>query len=216
MFATLLPHAHLVAIDDDLVVLDVRSDAYLCVPDAAAGWAAEQAGGSDVADSIGARLVAAGLATWTPTAAPSGAARALPSRNLEDIAPPPADWRAAARLVLAVGDLLRLYVRRPFGAILRDARSGRQAVRRPQPDDAELTRLCRQFERLVIWAPVPGKCLVRSFLLLRFLRRSGLDADWVFGVTTWPFAAHCWLQVGDMALDDAAERLSRYTPILAV
>jgi hypothetical protein len=28
--------------------------------------------------------------------------------------------------------------------------------------------------------------------------------------------AHCWLQVGDMALDDDLERLAAYHPILAV
>jgi hypothetical protein len=48
------------------------------------------------------------------------------------------------------------------------------------------------------------------------LRILGFDADWIIGVRTWPFMAHCWLQVGAVALDDDVERLAAYTPILAV
>ena len=57
---------------------------------------------------------------------------------------------------------------------------------------------------------------MRSFVLLRFLQRSGGKATWVFGVRTWPFGAHCWLQLGDVALDDDPARLVGYAPILAV
>ncbi|WP_374571406.1 lasso peptide biosynthesis B2 protein [Phenylobacterium sp. J426] len=65
-------------------------------------------------------------------------------------------------------------------------------------------------------APLPAKCLVRSFALLCFLRRCGHDAAWCFGVSTWPFAAHCWLQVGEVALDDHPDQLAAYTPIHVV
>lgn len=57
---------------------------------------------------------------------------------------------------------------------------------------------------------------MRSYLQLQYLHRLGLDADWVIGVRTWPFMAHCWLQVGAVALDDDVERLIPYTPILVV
>ena len=81
---------------------------------------------------------------------------------------------------------------------------------------AETLRLARVFQRVAVWLPMPRKCLVRSFVLLRFLQRSGLNARWVFGVRTWPFAAHCWLQLEDTVLDDLVERLAAYEPILAV
>ena len=61
-----------------------------------------------------------------------------------------------------------------------------------------------------------GHELRDSCVLLRFLQRSGLDARWVFVVRTWPFAAHCWLQLEDTVLDDMVERLAAYEPILAV
>ena len=72
------------------------------------------------------------------------------------------------------------------------------------------------FARLRPWSPVGGACLKRSYQLLAYLRRLGLDAEWVIGVRAWPFMAHCWLQSGPVALDDDVERLVAYTPILAV
>jgi hypothetical protein len=36
----------------------------------------------------------------------------------------------------------------------------------------------------------------------------------VFGVRTWPFHAHCWLQCDDVVLDDQADRVAAYAPIL--
>ena len=72
------------------------------------------------------------------------------------------------------------------------------------------------FQALMPWAPFPGACLFRSYLLLRFLQRGGDDARWVIGVRTWPFEAHCWLQIDDVALDERCERLVRFQPLLAI
>lgn len=72
------------------------------------------------------------------------------------------------------------------------------------------------FARMLPWLPVRNQCLHRSALLAAFLARRGLAAEWVFGVRTWPFRAHCWLQTGDVCLNDDAERLRSYTPIYVV
>jgi hypothetical protein len=79
-----------------------------------------------------------------------------------------------------------------------------------------MVALVAAFHRWACWTPAPAKCLIRSFMLLRLLRRHGFDARWVFAVRTWPFEAHCWLQAGPVVLDDAVERLTAYHPILAV
>ena len=73
-----------------------------------------------------------------------------------------------------------------------------------------------EWARWIPYAPVRAKCLVRSFLLLRWLVRRGHGAYWVFGVTTWPFRAHCWLQCGAVALDDDVERLAAYSVIMVL
>jgi len=64
------------------------------------------------------------------------------------------------------------------------------------------------------WVPSEGECLQRAFQLRRLLARRGIAVDWVFGVRTWPFGAHCWLQSGDMLVGDRLERVGRYTPIM--
>ena len=66
------------------------------------------------------------------------------------------------------------------------------------------------------WLPLDGVCLFRSGMLAAFLRALGHRPTWVFGVRTWPFQAHCWLQADDVALDDEAERLCAFAPILGV
>ena len=53
-------------------------------------------------------------------------------------------------------------------------------------------------------------------MLRRFLHRRGLDAAWVFGARTWPFAAHCWLQVGDVVINDRIDHVDRFAPVMVV
>jgi len=59
-------------------------------------------------------------------------------------------------------------------------------------------------------------CLFDSLALLLFLRRWGVHPQWVFGVRTGPFAAHCWLQSGSTVLNDTVDNVRSYTPIMAV
>jgi len=61
-----------------------------------------------------------------------------------------------------------------------------------------------------------NECLYDSFALLEYLARHGIYADWVFGVQTRPFAAHCWVQYGDIVFNDTVEHVSGYTPIMVV
>ncbi|MDB5367860.1 MAG: lasso peptide biosynthesis protein [Rhodospirillales bacterium] len=64
--------------------------------------------------------------------------------------------------------------------------------------------------------PADLVCLRDSFMLMNFLLAHGIAADWVFGVRADPFSAHCWVQVGDLAINDDVERTARFTPILVV
>ncbi|WP_395443832.1 lasso peptide biosynthesis B2 protein [Caulobacter sp. UC70_42] len=72
------------------------------------------------------------------------------------------------------------------------------------------------WRRISPWLPLDGACLFRSGMLAAFLGTLGHRTTWVFGVRTWPFQAHCWLQVEDVALDDEAERLCAFKPLLGV
>jgi hypothetical protein len=211
MRAHLAPHAHAVAIDGDLVLLDVRRDAYACLADTGRLTLAPDRRSLEAQDVDAlAPLASAGLLAARPTRV-----RAPPPRPLRGLAPPEtrAAGREALRLGLACADLAGRYAGRPFARVLAAVRPLPAAIDVPDP---EVLRLAAVFRSAVVWAPVDGKCLVRAFLLRRFLERSGRSAAWVFGVRVWPFGAHCWLQSGEVALDDAPERLAPYHPILAV
>ena len=60
------------------------------------------------------------------------------------------------------------------------------------------------------------ECLYDSLALIEFLARYDLYPDWVFGVQTRPFAAHCWVQHSDIVFNDTVEHVSGYTPIMVV
>jgi hypothetical protein len=52
--------------------------------------------------------------------------------------------------------------------------------------------------------------------LSEFLALRDASARWVFGVQFAPFAAHCWLQQGDVVFNDNVEHVRRFTPIMVV
>jgi hypothetical protein len=70
-----------------------------------------------------------------------------------------------------------------------------------------------RLERLRPLVPRSGRCLPYSLLLLHFLKLRGVEADWVFGVRTHPFEAHCWVDVGGVVLNDSLEHVRWFTPI---
>jgi len=86
------------------------------------------------------------------------------------------------------------------------------------PLDAERARkLVEAFARYRVFLfSSKDECLYDSLALLEFLARYGIYPDWVFGVQTRPFAAHCWVQHGDIVFNDTVEHVSGYTPIMVV
>ena len=89
--------------------------------------------------------------------------------------------------------------------------------RKPSAEDGSDLHLhlaaFRAARRLVPMAP---NCLTDSLALSAFLAARGFRSDLVFGVKLDPFAAHCWLQNEEAILNDAADSVSDFTPILAV
>ena len=208
---------HATAIDEDIVFLDVVADAYLCLVQASLLVTLDDGGAVRPRDEASAQtLIEAGLVTHTPRPA----VRAIPPKptlDLRGAARRPSPREIAAGL-LAGGAAARDFRRLDFARILERARRGRQpgATSREAGRHEAVLDAAAVFAVLRPWSPVGGACLKRSYHLLGYLRRLGLDADWVIGVRTWPFMAHCWLQSGPVALDDDVERLIAYTPILAV
>lgn len=59
-------------------------------------------------------------------------------------------------------------------------------------------------------------CLSDSLALSHLLERREAPFALVFGVKLHPFAAHCWVQVGDCVLNDGADTTRNFTPVLVV
>lgn len=93
-------------------------------------------------------------------------------------------------------------------------RSGKADARHASPHD--LRRHVMIFRKLRPWYPRPYRCLFDALALVEFLARRNVAVDWVFGVQTRPFGAHCWLQVGGMLLNESTEYASQFTPIMVV
>ncbi len=201
---------HVAVIEDDAVFLDVARDAYLCVPGGGPAFTGADSQLRLRPGPLALKLQAAGMADEGP----AKARRALPEHPRRSIIH---DVRAEP---LRLPDLWRL------AGALRDLRKVQQSpglapyldLADDDPslsgDPERLQSAARLFHDLVVWAPFDGECLQRSALLMAWLHRRGLRADWVFGVRLWPFSAHCWVQCDDVCLNDDFERLQAFTPIL--
>jgi len=213
----LAPGWRLARVQGDVVLLDEAAGEYACLVGAGdliglAPNGALQIGDSSLAED----LMAAGAAAPGAPRGPNPPPTAPPARGALSPGPPP---RLQARdlwdMAAAYLFMLRRYRGQGFAAMLAQARRDRP----PRPAAASEEALARRvatFQALLPWAPWQEVCLFRAYMLLRFLRLGGLDADWVFGVRTWPFEAHCWLEAQSLVLDDSLEHMMGYAPILRV
>ena len=71
------------------------------------------------------------------------------------------------------------------------------------------------FLRARRYSPAVDQCVSRGIAMKRMLMHHGCNALLVFGVTM-PFAAHCWVQVGNTVLTDPLDIALHYDPIFAV
>lgn len=203
------PHIHLAKVDDDIVVLDVTADRYSCLPDAASVIHLMAGGAMVTHESIADDLVRAGLAAPRPPQTP----RPLPVSPHKEASTSPRPRRSdimRASLCLITATLA--FRGRAFASLVDPGR--RPSILTARPSDVRLADLIGAARKARPWIPFEGECLQRAFLLRAFLANRGIAANWVFGVRTKPFAAHCWLQIGDTVVGDRLERVNLYTPIM--
>jgi hypothetical protein len=60
------------------------------------------------------------------------------------------------------------------------------------------------------------QCLPRSIAVTRRLAACGVKADLVIGVSLFPFAAHSWVQLGSLVVNDRVDGVRHFTPILVL
>ena len=202
-------HVFAAPVDDDLVVLDLARDDYLCIPGGAAHFRpARHDNACRVSGPLAEALHEAGLAQAEPGQPPQRLPK-TPSRSILYDTPAALKLSDVAPLVAAGLSVRRAERREGIASQLSVVGRARR-----REDPAAARRAAGALWRIQPWLPFDGECLQRSMLLVAFLRELGLTADWVFGVRLWPFSAHCWVQSGDVCLNDDHERLRAYTPIL--
>lgn len=203
------PNIHLAKVDDDVIVLDATADHYSCLPDAALFVDLANGGAIVTQAPVADDLVRAGLAMHE-SLQPPRPPHVTPRREVT--ASPRPRWPDTVRAGLCFITATLAFRGRSFVALLENGR--RTPTGATQPSEAQLANLIGAARKARPWIPFEGECLQRAFLLRAFLTNRGIASDWVFGVRTKPFAAHCWLQIGDVVVGDRLERVSLYTPIM--
>ncbi len=72
------------------------------------------------------------------------------------------------------------------------------------------------FRRARLYVPIEMRCLLDSIAMARFLLRRRIHAHVIFGIALDPFSAHCWVQAGDLVLNDTVGNVTSHTPIRVV
>ncbi|MHC9083906.1 lasso peptide biosynthesis B2 protein [Luteimonas sp. RIT-PG2_3] len=98
----------------------------------------------------------------------------------------------------------------------RQSRAHSPAVAATHTEAEHLSQVAVMFWQVRVYVPVTPRCLVDSLSLVKVLARRGLYANIVFGVTSDPFAAHAWVQAGDLVLSDTVGHATSHTPIRIV
>lgn len=207
------PHVHAAMHGDDLVVLDVHRNDYLLL--AAVGDAVQLAPDSNAAqiheDDLVNQLEAAGLGARPQGAAPTTRKRAPGAeRDLFDHGVPTLRFAQVAELAVLSVRVSHSLRWTPLSRLVRSP---------PVQDGEDVSEVVRKavvLRAALPWLPLQGECLYRAALLRAHLGRLAGHTHWVFGVSTWPFSAHCWVQSGEVVLNDRLQRVRRFTPILAV
>jgi hypothetical protein len=206
-------YVRLAEIDGDLVFMDARHNSYTCVTRGASAPVLAALAGETGGSPVLAELIQAGLLLDDPCGP-----RWAPLR----LAAPRADFHdpAVADIAAGPGTWLALCAA-AFAGWLKSARPRPEAwlkrarrVHRPT-SPARVASLALQFDALRPFLPASGGCLPSSIMLLAFLRRHGIEAEWVFGVRTFPFDAHCWVEHEGVVLNDVLEHVAWFTPIAA-
>jgi hypothetical protein len=186
--ATLLTHVHMVPVRDDVVVLDTRADRYACLVGAAGLLAFSDAGAVSAAPEVIDDLKAAGLVGPVPS---------TPSHRTP----------IAARTLITTAQ----FRNRPLEQLI--ARSRGSTLKAKPSDQRRISLRASAYRKVLPFLPREGACLQRAWQLRQVLASDGLAVDWVFGVRTWPFFAHCWLQHEDLVVADRFEHVRAFTPI---
>jgi len=231
----LSPHVHLCVAGKQVVLLDLERDKYLSMAHAhpigrwVRGWptpavdlTAPGEGASDAENPLLAKMIAQGLlvkdASVGKEASPAVAESPKYAMVEYDLNSRPRTtlaqfWRVCIAYTAAKWSLKR----RPIKEVVQAARLRKKRGSTSTLDAAVVRPLVTSFVHLrPLLYTAKDACLLDSFALVNFLAGYGVFPEWVFGVKTDPFYAHCWVQQGDFVFNDTPDYVRGFSPILVV
>jgi hypothetical protein len=206
-----------------VIFLDQDSGRYFSLP-STLGESFEQSLGSSseagaVADPLLERLMALGV-LCAQDSRPSPALRKLQpaTSNVSEHIDGRSAWPFALQAIWYQLGAARDLKRRPLRSIVDDAYLSKGLMRTGSIKDLanDAANAILSFNSTGLALSAVDNCLVRSLALFRMLARFEIFPDLVIGVTASPFAAHAWVQIGDVVLNDSVDRVRRFVPILII
>ena len=187
---------HAAEIEGDLVVLDVDADRYYLVPNPVrTSTGSERQATQDQASS------AQVLAGWTMPTASIGAADGR--RTLD----------ATANALFCLLTVSRLLRRRTFAELVTHIEQTAPSSRHRRPRVEDLVASFAAVRPLFNYGRI---CRLDAPAICLLLRRYGFSPRLVFAARLRPFAAHCWAQLDEAIVNEPADAVRQYTPILAI
>lgn len=95
-------------------------------------------------------------------------------------------------------------------------RTGSNDRQPPRDLDARLQAIAGASGAVSYLMRVQDRCLVRALAVHLICIRYGIRPKLVFGVIAHPFAAHCWVQLGNKVIVGDFEQARLYTPIFVL
>jgi hypothetical protein len=201
--------------DGRLVLLNARADRYLMAPAPVAESLLRLIRGEDDLpgdQALRDRLCTGGLVLRrAPGPPPILCSLPPPTRSLLDDGWEHPGVPAVAKA--ATGVLAAIAERRLRGLAPLLARVGRRAARGEDRNRTLATAAAFAGVRFAL-RPL-DRCLANSAALALAAKPHHGDVRLVLGVRCYPFAAHAWVQLGPIVLNDRLDTVLAYTPILA-
>lgn len=214
-------------VDGKVIFLDIQNDRYFRLSDGAeTAFTAFVDGGRISATEFASLTKNHILSTVSQPGSkePSASVTPLPTRSAIELSDPSGSinlrlllevatsvlatwWMLKTRRLTDVIDNLVGYRRKHAEGSTSETEAGHQP------------RICKEaisFHRARLYVPIRTSCLLDSVALSRFLSRRRVGTSLVFGITRVPFAAHCWVQFGDIVLNDTVGNVTSHTTIRVV
>ncbi|HUW52963.1 MAG TPA: lasso peptide biosynthesis B2 protein [Rhodanobacter sp.] len=210
-------------VDGRLIFLDIRDDRYFRLPEGLERSFIAHANGNGNAD-IG-DLVERNILVPAPGRQDRVAAVNVESASrsaIEQFCPAKLHLSSLVEVFMAVCTIRRQLKTRPLKEVI-DAATTLKSDGFPHrgenydsTNEQLLIEASSEFRLARAYTPVETRCLLDSLAMIRFLARRELHASIVFGVTSDPFSAHCWVQTGHLVLNDTVGHANAHTPIRVV